>query len=149
MALSAPGPIGTHHQIGDFASGIVSLDEWLKRRALANQASGAARTFAVCEADRVVAYFALASGAVNVAAAPGRFRRNMPDPIPLLCSHASLSIALIRAKASAARWFETPQGASCMPPIRSVSEASLSTQSQMTPRRFISRLDLNHRRLSR
>src|SRR6476620_3090437 len=84
MALSAPGPIGTHHQIGDFSSGIVSLDEWLKRRALANQASGAARTFAVCEADRVVAYFALASGAVNVAAAPGRFRRNMPDPIPVV-----------------------------------------------------------------
>ena len=84
MALSAPRPIGSHHQIGDFASGIVSLDEWLKRRALANQATSAARTFVVCEADRVVAYFALASGAVNVAAAPGRFRRNMPDPIPVV-----------------------------------------------------------------
>ncbi len=84
MALSAPAPIGTHHQIGDFSSNIVSLDEWLKRRALANQATGAARTFVVCEADRVVAYFALASGAVNVAAAPGRFRRNMPDPIPVV-----------------------------------------------------------------
>jgi GNAT superfamily N-acetyltransferase len=82
MALSAPAPIGTHHQIGDFSSGIVSLDEWLKRRALANQATGAARTFVVCEADRVVAYFAF--GAVNVAAAPGRFRRNMPDPIPVV-----------------------------------------------------------------
>src|SRR5258706_12264613 len=84
MALSAPAPIGPHHQIGDFSSGIPSLDEWLKRRALANQATGAARTFVVCEADRVVAYFALASGAVNVAAAPGRFRRNMPDPIPVV-----------------------------------------------------------------
>jgi len=41
MALSAPAPISTHHQIGDFSSGIVSLDEWLKRRALANQATGA------------------------------------------------------------------------------------------------------------
>ena len=82
MALSAPAPIGTHHQIGDFSSGIVSLDEWLKRRALANQATGAARTFVVCEADRVVAYFALASGAVNVAAAPGRF--HMPEPIPVV-----------------------------------------------------------------
>ena len=47
MALSAPAPIGTHHQIGDFSSNIVSLDEWLKRRALANQATGAARTFVV------------------------------------------------------------------------------------------------------
>ena len=84
MALSAPEPLGTQHQIGDFNSGVGLLDEWLKRRALANQASGAARTFAVCEADKVVGYYALASGAVNVAAASGRFRRNMPDPIPVV-----------------------------------------------------------------
>jgi predicted N-acetyltransferase YhbS len=84
VALSAPEPIGTNHQIGDFSSGVVSLDEWLKRRALSNQASGAARTFVACEANRVVGYYALASGAVNVAAAPGRFRRNMPDPIPVV-----------------------------------------------------------------
>ena len=84
MSLSAPEPLGTQHQIGDFNSGVALLDEWLKRRALANQASGAARTFAVCEADKVVGYYALASGAVNVAAASGRFRRNMPDPIPVV-----------------------------------------------------------------
>ena len=84
MPLSALKPIGTNHHIGDFTSGVVSLDEWLKRRALANQASGAARTFVVCEADKVVGYYALAFGAVNVAAAPGRLRRNMPDPIPVV-----------------------------------------------------------------
>ena len=84
MALSAPEPLSTQHQIGDFNSGVASLDEWLKRRALANQASGATRTFVVCEANKVVGYYALASGAVNVAAAPGRFRRNMPDPIPVV-----------------------------------------------------------------
>ena len=38
----------------------------------------------VCEADKVVGYYALASGAVNVAATPGRFRRNMPEPIPVV-----------------------------------------------------------------
>jgi GNAT superfamily N-acetyltransferase len=98
MALSAPGHISLHHQIGDFSSGIVSLDEWLKRRALANQASGAARTFAVCEADRVVAYFALASGAVNVAIAPGRFRRNMPDRLAVdpTCQGQGLGRAMVR-----------------------------------------------------
>ena len=83
MALSAPEPLGTQHQIGDLNSGVASLDDWLKRRALANQASGAARTFVVCEANKIVGYYALASGAVSVAAAPGRFRRNMPDPIPV------------------------------------------------------------------
>ena len=84
MALSAPEPLSTQHQIGDFNSGVASLDEWLKRRALANQASGATRTFVVCEANKVVGYYALAFGAVNVAAASGRFRRNMPDPIPVV-----------------------------------------------------------------
>jgi GNAT superfamily N-acetyltransferase len=84
MALSVPEPLGTQHQIGDFNSGVASLDDWLKRRALANQASGAARTFVVCEANKIVGYYALASGAVSVAVAPGRFRRNMPDPIPVV-----------------------------------------------------------------
>ncbi|MBM5786072.1 MAG: GNAT family N-acetyltransferase, partial [Cyanobacteria bacterium K_DeepCast_35m_m1_288] len=57
----------------------------LEQRALANQRSGATRTFVVCDGDGAVkAYVALASGAVAVAASPGRFRRNMPDPIPVV-----------------------------------------------------------------
>jgi ribosomal protein S18 acetylase RimI-like enzyme len=84
VEISAPEPIRTSHQIGDFTSGVVSLDAWLKRRALANQASSAPRTFVVCDADKVVGYFALASGAVHVATAPGRIRRNMPEPIAVV-----------------------------------------------------------------
>ena len=83
MALAVPEPLGAQHQSVDFNSGIASLDEWLKRRALANQASGAARTFVVCEENKVVGYYALASGAVTVVATPGRFRGNMPNPIPV------------------------------------------------------------------
>jgi len=37
-----------------------------------------------CEGKNVVAYYALASRAVAPAAASGRFRRNMPDPIPVV-----------------------------------------------------------------
>lgn len=84
MTLAAPEPLADRHTVTDFNSGIPSLDEWLKRRALANQASGASRTFVTCEGVKVVGYYALASGAVNVVAAPGRFRRNMPDPIPVV-----------------------------------------------------------------
>lgn len=84
VAFSAPEPLGGHHRVAEFDSGIAALDDWLKRRALANQTSGASRTFVVCQADRVAGYYALASGAVNVAAAQGRFRRNMPDPIPVV-----------------------------------------------------------------
>jgi GNAT superfamily N-acetyltransferase len=82
--LSAPEPLAHHHQLAAFDSGVPSLDDWLKRRAMQNQASGASRTFVSCEGDVVIGYYALASSAVTPAAAPGRFRRNMPDPIPVV-----------------------------------------------------------------
>lgn len=84
MTLHAPEPLHSHHVLKAFESGETSLDEWLRRRALKNQASGATRTFVVCDDARVIAYYALASGAVDVDAAPGRFRRNMPDPVPVV-----------------------------------------------------------------
>jgi GNAT superfamily N-acetyltransferase len=83
LNLSAPAPLADHHQLGAFNSGIPALDDWLKRRARANQVSGASRSYVVCADDIVVGYYALASGAVNAEAAPGRFRRNMPEPIPV------------------------------------------------------------------
>jgi GNAT superfamily N-acetyltransferase len=82
--LKAPEPLTEHHKIDAFDSGIASLDEWLKRRAAPNQLSGASRTFVARDDDRVVAYYALASSAVAAAATRGRFRRNMPDPIPVV-----------------------------------------------------------------
>ena len=84
MSLSAPGPLTDHHQVEDFNSCETSLDDWLKRRARANQAGGASRTYVVCEDLKVMGYYALASGALTVESAPGRFRRNMPDPIPVV-----------------------------------------------------------------
>lgn len=83
MSLTAPTPLAEHHQLAAFNSGVPALDDWLKRRARANQVSGASRSFVVCDGDAVVGYYALASGAVNAAVAPGRFRRNMPEPIPV------------------------------------------------------------------
>jgi GNAT superfamily N-acetyltransferase len=83
MTLAAPRPIDESHETGGFDSGVPALDDWLKRRARANQASGASRTYVVCEHRRVVAYYALASGGVDIDAASGRVRRNMPDPVPI------------------------------------------------------------------
>jgi predicted N-acetyltransferase YhbS len=84
MALSAPELLAAHQDLSAFDSGEISLDEWLKKRALPNQVSGASRTFVVCDETKVVGYYALASGAVKAATAPGKFRRNMPDPIPVV-----------------------------------------------------------------
>jgi GNAT superfamily N-acetyltransferase len=83
MTLTSPQPINEQHQIGSFDSGVPTLDDWLKRRARANQASGASRTYVVCEEQHVVAYYALASGAVAIETASARLRRNMPDPVPV------------------------------------------------------------------
>lgn len=81
--LLAPEPLADHHHFEDFHCGEVALDEWLRRRARANHVSGASRTYVVCQGSRVVGYYALASGMVTVEHAPGRFRRNMPNPIPV------------------------------------------------------------------
>jgi len=61
------------------------LDDWLKRRALANQASGASRTFVVTdESGHVRGYYAMAAGAVSRQLATSGVRRNMPDPVPVM-----------------------------------------------------------------
>lgn len=84
MTVAAPEPLQSHHHVDSFTSGAESLDRWLRQRALRNQATGASRTFVACRDRRVMAYYALASSAVTVGVARGRFRRNMPDPIPVV-----------------------------------------------------------------
>jgi GNAT superfamily N-acetyltransferase len=84
VALSRPELLADHHDLESFASGESSLDEWLRRRARVNQLSGASRTYVVNDGDRVAGYYALASGAVATDVVTGRFRRNMPDPIPVV-----------------------------------------------------------------
>ena len=84
MALLAPVLLHAQHQTEQFSCGVASLDAWLKRRALKNQIQGASRTYVACQGDRVVAYYAIASGAVTCNEATGRLRRNMPDPIPVV-----------------------------------------------------------------
>ena len=79
--LLPPEPLAEAHDFADFRCGDTSLDDWLKRRARANQASGASRTYVVCQDNRVVGYYALASGVVTVENATGRFTRNMPNPV--------------------------------------------------------------------
>lgn len=81
----SPVALAPQHQVIAFDCGVPNLNEWLKRRARQNQASGASRTFVSTNADgNVVAYYALASSAISPAATTGRFRRNMPDPVPVV-----------------------------------------------------------------
>ena len=84
MNLKQTEILTNNHSISEFSSGIKSLDDWLKNRALANQNSGATRTFVTCVENRVVGYYAIASGAITIQEALGKFRRNMPNPIPVI-----------------------------------------------------------------
>ena len=79
LQLNAPQPLTSSHHLDGFACGEISLDEWLKRRALTNQVSGASRTFVVADQEgRVFGYYAMAAGAVSHQLATSGVRRNMP-----------------------------------------------------------------------
>lgn len=83
--LRPPEPLSAQHQVDTFFCGESVLDEWLKRRALANQASGASRTFVVTDwQGLVMGYYALAAGAVIRQDATRSVRQNMPDPVPVM-----------------------------------------------------------------
>lgn len=91
--MTAPsGPLGrveklsASHALGDFDCGQEPLDRFLKRFALANQASGGAQTYVVCRAGgRVVGYYSLSVGAVEHAAAPARVTKGLArHPVPVM-----------------------------------------------------------------
>lgn len=83
--MRAPQPLAQIHDLAAFDCGEPVLNDWLKRRAFANQVTGASRTFVVVnERNQVLGYYALAAGAVAHADAVGSVRRNMPDPIPVM-----------------------------------------------------------------
>lgn len=84
MRLDAPVLLTEHHDLSTFDCGETSLNHWLRSRSLANQASGASRTFIACVERRVYAYYSLSSGSISSRIVAGRFRRNMPDPIPVV-----------------------------------------------------------------
>ena len=85
MTLTPPTPLTAEHDVASFTCRHESLATWLERRALANSASGASRTYVVCTGDeRVVGYYALAAGSIAVKVVPSRVRRNMPDPLPVI-----------------------------------------------------------------
>jgi predicted N-acetyltransferase YhbS len=84
MALSAPVPITAEHDVAGFECQHASLSDWLRRRALVNQAARASRTFVESDTGVVVAYYSLAAASIEHADAPSALRRNMPDPIPVV-----------------------------------------------------------------
>ncbi len=81
---SVPRPISDDDDVAEFDSGEAGLDAYLRTRALVNHLRGASRCFVTCRDGRVVGFYALASAAVERHAAPGKVRRNMPEPVPVI-----------------------------------------------------------------
>ncbi len=79
-----PDLLASTHRLDRFNCGDEALNEWLKRRALRNQGKGSNRTWVVTQYTRVVAYYASSTAAVTREQAPGRIRRNQPDPLPAM-----------------------------------------------------------------
>jgi GNAT superfamily N-acetyltransferase len=84
MKLAAPTSITDDHVLNDFDCGEASLNDWLKKRAFKNHASGASRCFVIADKKNVVGYYSLSAGAISHDGAPKSMRRNMPDPLPIL-----------------------------------------------------------------
>jgi GNAT superfamily N-acetyltransferase len=82
--FTAPERLTPEHDCSTFNSGSPKLDGWLLRRALRNEAEGASRTYVVSQGNQVAGFYCLASGAVMHAGAPGKIKRNMPEPIPVM-----------------------------------------------------------------
>ncbi len=84
MPLTGPEPLSERHILTGFDSGQPILDTWLVSRALRNERSGGSRTYIVCEDGRAVAYYSLSAASAAHRTVPGRIRRNMPDPVPVI-----------------------------------------------------------------
>lgn len=82
--ITAPERLTEAHDTADFRSRQPQLDEWLRRKALSNETSGASRTYVTTDGERVIGFYCLATGAVAHAQATGKARRNMPDPVPVV-----------------------------------------------------------------
>lgn len=86
MAITAPELLTVNHNILSFSCGVQDLDDWLKKKAIKNQSRNNAKVYVVTDSDteQVVGYYAIAIGSVQRENAIGSFRRNSPNPIPML-----------------------------------------------------------------
>ncbi len=82
---SGPELLAADHILDEFDCGDDLLNEWLKRRARANQHSGASRTWVAIDHNRrVVGFYASSTAVIMRSSATKRAARNQPDPIPAL-----------------------------------------------------------------
>lgn len=82
---SRPRKLTSRDEVSDFSSGAPELDEWLRRYAWENLRATNAVTYVSVTNDRVIGYYAIASGAVELTSTPAALRKgSRPDPLPVI-----------------------------------------------------------------
>jgi len=84
--LSKVEAITESHDLSRFDCGAhPSLNDWLKRFALANQKNESARTYVVHRNRSVVGYYSISAGSVSIEASPARIAKGLArHPIPVI-----------------------------------------------------------------
>ena len=90
--LQGPELPTSTHDLASYDCGKPLLNTFLRRFALVNQLSAAARTYVVHRAGKVVGYYSLAAAAVDPAAAPSRISKGLGQYPILLTLLARLAV---------------------------------------------------------
>jgi GNAT superfamily N-acetyltransferase len=83
QVITAPQPITADHDVSEFESKSEALNDWLKNKSFKNEGD-TARTYVVTCDHKVIAYYCLATSAVNHITATRKARQNAPDPVPCM-----------------------------------------------------------------
>jgi GNAT superfamily N-acetyltransferase len=83
--LSPVETLQADHDTSAFDRGRPALNDWLKRFARQNQATGAVRSYVVHRGSHVVGYYALAAGSVERKETPSRIYQGLArHPVPVV-----------------------------------------------------------------
>jgi predicted GNAT family N-acyltransferase len=86
LELSPPEKLGKHHVTNLFDSGVMSIDDYLRTKAIKAQDAKHAVVYVVCfkGTDVVAGYYTLSSSAVDRRhGATALIRKNAPNPLPV------------------------------------------------------------------
>jgi GNAT superfamily N-acetyltransferase len=83
--ITPPRPLAETDDRSRFDCGRESVNQWFRRHAWANHASGVSRTNVICEPStgEIVGYVTLSSAQIERALLPKARQRNRPDPVPV------------------------------------------------------------------
>lgn len=82
---SRPRKLAKDDDVAAFDSGAPELDQWLIRYAWENLRANNAVTYVSTMGGRVVGYYAVAAGGVELVAVPSHLRKGTrPDPLPVI-----------------------------------------------------------------